>query len=114
MSVAASALLAAKMNLLPEVAWDRWGGWYEYPGDQGIMVASVFGWIARDDGRSDFMVLSGFWAEGAGLYHLSFNTSSARYSREFSERLGMDDHRDCRRVEDDFGSLVERKVEVAA
>jgi hypothetical protein len=107
-------LLAEKMNLLPEVAWDRWGGWYEYPGDEGISAATVFGWIARDDGRSDFVTLAGFWTQEQGLYHFSFNTSSARYSHEFAKRMGIDGHRDCRRIEDDFGPLVDRKVEVPA
>jgi hypothetical protein len=107
--------LAELMNRFPEVVWDRWGGWYEYPGEgPAIYAASPFGWIARDDEHFDFFVLTAFWTLEEGIYHTSQNTSSARFSKEFAERLGnADAHRECRRVEDDFGNLVERKAELS-
>lgn len=96
--------LIRAMNRLPEVTWDRCCPSEEHS------YCSVFGWIAREDGRFDFIVL--FTYEGT----IWFNTSSARYSREFGERLfgTAEGHRDCQRVEDVFGDLVERKVKGGA
>ena len=82
------------LNLFPEVVWDRYCVWDD--------CFSVFGWIARDDGRSDFYAMD----FKKGRFYQS-NTSSARYSKEFWERicsihseLSPDDHIDCQRVED--------------
>lgn len=111
---AANAALAERMNRFPEVAWDRWGGWYEYPGDaDGIHSAGVFGWIDREDGRFDFMSLHVFWTDADGVYAESYTTSSAALSAEFAERLGVD-HVECRRIEDDLGSLVENVIRLKA
>ena len=110
--------LAEKMNLLTEVVWDRWGGWYEHDveeGENAIFSAQPFGWIRREDGRFDFFVLTVFWTAADGIYHVASVTSSARYSEEFSKRLHGDEveHLECRRVEHDpIGEFVVRKVEL--
>jgi hypothetical protein len=72
---------------------------------------TAFGWIDREDGRSDFVVVYIDHHGAAG-----FATSSAKYSREFSERLfgTSEGHRDCERIEDVFGDLVPNKVALAA
>lgn len=70
----------------PIVQWDRWAG--------NIIDMVVFGWITRDDGRFDFIVLDLFKGELQ-----SFRTSSAKYSAHFSKMLGWS-HADCNRVED--------------
>jgi hypothetical protein len=82
------------LNLFPEVIWDRYTAW----GD----MFSVFGWIARDDERSDFYTLD----FNNGRFCDS-NCSSARFSEEFWRRICSvhpefpdDGHINCRRVED--------------
>jgi hypothetical protein len=56
--------------------------------------------------------------DGAKVAWLSvgFSTSSAKHSRSIAERLNgpSAEHRDCDRVEQVFGPLVERKVEIPA
>lgn len=74
------------LNLLPEVAWDRFSGMYD-------SFCEVFGWVRREDGKSDFVLLQFDKGEVYGI-----STSSAKYSAEFSHRLGFD-HSDCKRVE---------------
>lgn len=90
--VASSLPIVETLNKLPEVTWDRFAG-------DAVDHVSVFGWIERDDGRSDFAMVM-IDKEGPWL----ISTSSARYSAEFSTRLGMDTdgHTGCRRVEDHF------------
>jgi len=80
------------LNKLPEVIWDRFAG-------DAIEHVSVFGWIPRFDGRYDFCMVM-ISEDGPWL----ISTSSAKYSAEFSARLGMDSdgHTGCRRVEDHF------------
>ncbi len=106
-------LLAKRMNQLPMVSWDRWGGFDDF-GDGERSAASAFGWIERGDGRSDFVLLLIYVRETAdGIWEeemLWENTSSPSYSKEISEILELDGHNDCRRIEDDFGDLVERKI----
>lgn len=89
--------VALVMNLFPEVIWDRC-----VRGDRLL----VYGWLSRPDSQADFVLLA-FTPDGVG-----FTTSSARYSREFSERLfgHAKTHRDCERVADLFGDLVAKKV----
>ncbi len=89
-----SEQITTYLNLFPEVTWDRY---VEYDD-----TFSVFGWIARDDGRSDFYTMD----FKKGLFNSS-KCSSARYSKEFWSRicavhpeLPLDAHIDCRRVED--------------
>jgi hypothetical protein len=94
---------AAVLNKLPEVRWDRCV--------RRMERVTAFGWIDREDGRSDFVVVYIDHHGAAG-----FATSSAKYSREFSERLfgTSEGHRDCERIEDVFGDLVPNKVALAA
>jgi hypothetical protein len=79
------------LNLFPEVMWDRWSG------SMNVGAMDVFGWIAREDGRYDFCVLLFFDGEVSSII-----TSSARYSEEFSNRLGFTGHNPCKRVEKYF------------
>ena len=80
-----------EMGLLPFVEWDR----YTEDGKGGVSM--VFGWIARPDGRSDFVILRP--TEGG----LGFSTSSAEYSEEISRLLRggelSETHQTCIRVE---------------
>lgn len=76
------------LNLFPEVTWDRWAG-------DGIEHIGIFGWIPREDGKSDFIYLM-FDADGLAF----FTTSSALYSADFGARLGSINHNPCKRVED--------------
>lgn len=75
--------------LFPEVMWDRMGKDF------------AFGWIARDDGKSDFCILH----YGKKLAWVT--TSSKKYSAEFSRRWsgGKGKHDDCHRVEWQFPDL---------
>lgn len=71
-------------DLFPEVEWDRKAG---EGGDY-----NVFGWIQRDDGWKDFLVLV---VEDNQI--VDFCTSSAKYSEDFSKRLNFS-HYECERV----------------
>lgn len=44
--------VAQILNLLPEVKWDRWSG--DLHSLDGICV---YGWIQREDGKLDFILL---------------------------------------------------------
>lgn len=81
-------LIHAELIRFGEVKWDRW---------TGVLTGTVtvFGWIHRGDGRTDDFMLIRF---EAGLV-TGFQTSSARLSAEFAERLDCD-HGPCRRVEE--------------
>lgn len=93
--------VASMLNLFPEVKWDRFT-----EAEEGI---EVYGWIDRDDGRSDFLALDIRLSANA----VGFVTSSAALSEEFGERLGFHSHNDCIRVEDRFGELVSNYVKLA-
>lgn len=90
--------LESLLRLYPEVKWDRWSGNY--------YDATIFGWLERDDSYKDYVELSVVDGEPE-----SISTSSARYSAEFSNRLGFT-HNDCLRVEDyfDISNVVTLKV----
>lgn len=85
--------VAAALKLLPEVTWDRWAGdLHEF--------SMFFGWIERDDGRSDFVVAK---FEAGDCW--SVTTSSAKHSEEFTRKLlgnRGDGHSTCKRIENDF------------
>ena len=110
------AAMAERMNRLPEVEWDRC---VLHPDtDAGV----VYGWIGRNDGCRDFVVLEFIWGETTGLddskltwFSVGLTTSSAQHSASMGERFGAASgtHRDCERVEHVFGNLVEHKVELA-
>jgi hypothetical protein len=93
--------IAQRLSLFPEVVWDRFARVEDGSG-------CAFGWLERDDGRSDFFVLE--WWENAledGSYGFWSVTSSAQHSAEFSERLSGPDsgHADCQRVETHFPAV---------
>jgi hypothetical protein len=103
------AAVAERLNLFPEVAWDRcvtWpgGGW-------------AFGWLQRQDGRSDFATLNWWWeeadVEGSPLT-CAVGTSSAAYSADFSARLHATGHVDCKRVEHVFEDAVQGAIRLPA
>jgi hypothetical protein len=104
--------VAAAMNLLPFVRWDRFVTWSYEGGGTGLLV---YGWVDREDGRSDFVTLQFESAWGWEPSECSATTSSASYSREIQRLLrGTDEgHNDCQRVDEHFGDLVDRKVVLA-
>lgn len=92
--------IARVCNRLPFVTWDRLINHGE--------MSSIYGWIPRDDGRFDFVVIEFQFAGDREPYWI---TSSARNSAAIAELLGQGgSHNPCQRVEDVFGSLIERKV----
>ncbi len=72
------------------VKWDR----YAIREEQG--GGFIFGWIERDDGFYDFIVVN-FQLSGGTLL-LGYNTSSKKYSKEIIKRLGGkdDNYLECR------------------
>jgi hypothetical protein len=110
--------IAERMNRLDEVGvtWDR----CVLHDATGV----AYGWIDRGDGRSDFVVLQFQWGETKGLAGETLEwlavgdvTSSAAYSERIAElTIGSADnnHKDCERVEDVFGALVNNKVKSKA
>lgn len=103
--------IARFMNMLDFVRWDRmvrapvplegWGDW---------QYVIAYGWIARADGRSDYVQLDfAPWVPGkVGAW----STSSARYSPVIAEIFGGPEarHNECERVEDVLGDLVACKI----
>lgn len=96
--------MAKLMNRAEGVRWDRFTAW-------GNMIR-VYGWLDRDDGRADF-VLVDFYApeeEGGDLDHSWVSSSPAFLLKAAGEEYG--DHVPCRRVETSFGALIDEKVEI--
>lgn len=96
------AALADSMNLLTFVRWDR----FIESNGKGV----VYGWIDREDGRCDFVLLD-FEQRPIGVA-VGYSTSSASRSREIGQLLygDNDEHMDCQRVDMEFGDLVANKV----
>ena len=95
------AVLTDLMMKLPFVQWDRYVEHLEE-----AQQAVFYGWIARDDGKFDFVLVSyyskyhPFWADC-----ISYSTSSKRYSPELSRiLLGREERPEavCKRIEYDF------------
>lgn len=90
--------IAAKMNLLPFVRWDRYIESYARVGEHRV---DVYGWIDRPDSHADFVVLTfGEWTEQIGWI-----TSSSQYDLMIRAALdppGAESYA-CQRVEDRFG-----------
>jgi hypothetical protein len=101
------AEVAEILNRFPEVQWDRCTHyhWAHY---------KVFGWLAREDGRSDFVLLEWTAGETNEPAQTNLTTSSAEYSQEFGRRLHGEHpgrvHLPCERVEDVFGALVPNAI----
>lgn len=86
--------LAELLNRLPFVEWDRMS---LGRGKRNEMMAFLYGWIARPDGRSDFVVV---FVDHDGL---GFTTSSAARSDEIAGLLDLGgDHLPCKRIEDEL------------
>ena len=75
------------LKQFPEVKWDRFTIFVDE-----VEMVRVFGWIIRKDGQRDFLVIDFIDGEVD-----NYCTSSAKYSKKFSERLGFD-HIDCIKV----------------
>jgi hypothetical protein len=86
------------MNAISMVAYVRWDRCVERPEGGGV----VYGWIARMDGRHDFVCL--YWGPGG----FGQTNSSPLYSRLISRAIFGDDegHEDCQTVETVFGEGV--------
>ena len=92
--------IAEVLNRLDEVRWDR------YVVDDRELTA--FGWIDREDGRSDFVVIELWSQANATLGARLVATSSAARSESIDRRLSgdADGHIPCQRVEHLVGDLV--------
>ena len=95
--------VAEVLNRLPFVRWDRL---IPAPVEEHHTL-TAYGWIDRDDNRSDFVTVSFVsWAE-----ELAFSTSSALWSPEINRLLcGDAPHYECVTIQDVLGDLVARKV----
>jgi hypothetical protein len=79
------------------VEWDRYG--IRNEDDSGF----IFGWIKRDDGFYDFVIIK-FWLDWdkKGAFFYNYDTSSKKYSKEIGVRLGsnLDGYLECRSASD--------------
>jgi len=85
------AEIADELRAYPEVRWDRF---IEYDGKLG-----VYGWLARSDGRADFLLLD-FDAATGNL--LEWITSAHPHPASVVDRLEGEESVECQRVEDTF------------
>lgn len=93
-------LIANWMNMLPIVKWDRML--------ETKRAITVYGWIDRPDGRSDFVSLR-FAQPVVMTVQPELVTSSAYHSMRLHKCLRMEPH-DCKRISDEFGDSVHHKV----
>ena len=101
--------IAAELNRLPFVRWDRFT-----EDDESVLV---YGWIDRlNDLRSDFVLLSFGRTNGEFDGRVGYTTSSAIWTNEIAMLLGYDPadpaHALCQRVEGEFAGLVENLIEL--
>jgi hypothetical protein len=82
--------IAKKFAEISPVVWDRV---IEIDG-----CLTVYGWIARNDRKKDFLLLE---IDPMQDYGFQFWTSSAKYSKVFSEGLGLD-HSPCQKFGEYF------------
>lgn len=94
------------------VTFVRWDRYLRVPvGAEGqYEMLTVYGWIDRDDDRSDFVVLFPSYDETPG-----FVTSSAKHSAAINSLLYKDvdptaPHYECERIDDFVGDLVPNRV----
>lgn len=98
--------IADMMNKFTSIAGVRWDRCSPSEGHE-----LVFGWIYRDDSKSDFVAI--YWEGGLrSAFVTGFVTSSAKFTREFSKAIFGTEagHNDCKRVEDVFGDLVPNSI----
>jgi hypothetical protein len=94
--------IASKLLLAPEVRWDRFVYW-------GREMA-FYGWIDRDDGRSDFFIAE-FSLYPGGRVSVGTLTSSPDIGEDVDRRMRDDDNTvPCQRIEDHFGTLADLNV----
>ena len=101
--------VAEYANRLPEVLWDRFVS-YEIDGQHAI---DMYGWLPRDDGRADFVLLQ--WYDLVEQPLPRAITSSADMSEEISRRMYHDqewwepgEHVDCMRADRYFDGVIGR------
>lgn len=90
------------------VKWDR------YAIKDDIGGGFLFGWIKRDDGKYDFVVIN--FQMNNGVLMLGYNTSSKKYSQEILKRLkgNLKSYAECRSAGEiilDEGSLIDWQKE---
>ena len=95
------AAIAERLNLLDEVRWDRFTAYAN--------EVTVYGWIDRGDGRSDFVLITFAINDlDDSIRWEQWFTSSAACSQSIYQRLSgrTEGHVDCQRVDQTFGRLV--------
>lgn len=106
-------VVAHYANRLSFVTWDRFTSHTQDNPEGGdpYVAVTMYGWIGRDDGRSDFVILAWFYIDQQ-QYPWSV-TSSAERSEEIGRLLyhdqdwwKPDEHVPCARVEDVFDGMV--------
>lgn len=111
-----AATVSDWLNRLPFVRWDRFlrvplGDEGQYEEGVQYEMLTVYGWIDRDDGRSDFVVLQiPSYAERPG-----FTTSSAKHSAAINTLLYKNvdpnaPHYRCEPIDGLVGDLVPNRV----
>jgi hypothetical protein len=94
-------VIANRLLRVDFVRWDRFVVFQN--------MIRIYGWIDREDGRADFVLLDLFLYPGPSV-EASVMSSSAERSRDLSALLRESDaepHIDCERVEDHFGTLAD-------
>lgn len=98
--------VAETLNLLPDVTWDRF---VRCQGER-FEELNAYGWLPRDDGRSDFVLVM-FEQRPLGLT-VRLTTSSAKHSQRLQNQLfGTEDgedapHIECERIEQHLPSVL--------
>lgn len=95
------AAIADRLMAVDYVRWDRFI-W------DGRNVFSVYGWIDREDDHADFVLVDIYLLPGKTSANVT--TSSAEHSRDLVRRISKiesEEHYDCQRVEDHFGTLAD-------
>jgi hypothetical protein len=107
----ALAAVSEACNRLDFVRWDRFITWDE---NGQVYSVHIYGWIDRDDGRADFVLLWFHDSWGWRPEDCSATTSSSAYSERIQELLRgtAEGHIDCQRVDEHFGDLIANKVEL--
>ncbi|HXI95620.1 MAG TPA: hypothetical protein VNG04_05810 [Candidatus Acidoferrum sp.] len=102
--------ISAVLNKAPRVRWDRCI-------DDGGGVLHLYGWVDRDDGRADFVLLNVQRYSDVDFIDYAFYTSSpdAELTAELAKAIGitMDVHIPCKRIEEVFGGMVTNAIKLA-
>ena len=87
-------------DALETLSWVKWDRYVEFYDDSGQQAVDVYGWIEREDGRADFVVLTVF-----GDGEIGHVTSSPMADKRINKELygaPADAGNECQRVEDEF------------